>query len=143
MKYVMGSCGAVHNFTLLKGDIGHLWDASEVHAQDMKDYGNVPGEEIDVAVNTGTNWLEFECRSVSGSLRSIDQWYEPYDMKYYKGLWGKAVMESRFKKQGIYERDEHIRDNPHKVWEKAERGIKATPVQTNVVKVVGRRKMKL
>jgi hypothetical protein len=124
MKYVFGSCGAVRDFTVLKADIGHLWDAREAHVQDMKDYANVPEEEIDVAVNTGTNWLEFACRSVTSSLRSIDQWYEPYDMKYYKGIWGEKVMTLRFRKHGVHEQDEHVRNNPHKVWDRAERKIK-------------------
>ena len=94
-------------------------------------------EEIEQADGVGTNWLEFECRKVTNSLRSIDQWYDPYDTKYYKGLWGEKYMEYRYKRHGIYEKDEHIRKSPYKVWDRAERGIKES-MPTRAMKVAGK-----
>lgn len=117
LKYVFGSCGAVRNFTILGGDIGHSWKASDIQAADMKSYGSVSESEVERATSIPTNWLEFQCRMISGSLRSIDQWFEPYDQKYHKGVWGEKVLEHRFKTRGYQERNAHILANPHKVWE--------------------------
>ena len=138
LKYIFGSSGAVRNFELLKGDIGYTWTANDAQAKDMKAYGQLTDAQIESATDVGTNWLEYQCRLMSCSLRPIDQWLDPYDEKYKKGLWGERVMKHRYKTHGIFEQDELIRQYPHKVWERAERGYKDPSFQNKVKKVVGK-----
>eukprot|EP00934_Nitzschia_sp_Nitz4_P000511 Nitzschia sp. Nitz4//scaffold267_size26297//6637//7974//NITZ4_008266-RA/size26297-processed-gene-0.4-mRNA-1//-1//CDS//3329544896//511//frame0 len=121
MKFVFASCGSIENFTILGGDMGHSWTAGEFHAGDMKTFGTVPEDEIERAISVPTNWLEYQCRLITGSLRPCDRWYEPYDQKYHKGKWGRDVMEHRFNVRGYQETREHLLANPHKVWERIER----------------------
>jgi hypothetical protein len=54
--YVLGSCGAVHNFTTVHaGDIGYHWRASEEQAKEMQFYGTIKDSEVQRAVIEGTN----------------------------------------------------------------------------------------
>lgn len=122
MKFLFASTGVVEDFELLSGDIGYTWTARDAQAADMILY-KVDGKEVDHALATGTNWLEFQCRMVTTSFRGIDKWYDPYDSKYYKGKWGEKVMAYRFKKYGTRFKDPHVLNGPHKVWDLAHRGI--------------------
>jgi hypothetical protein len=138
LRYVLGSCGAVHNFTTLHGDIGYHWRASEEQAKDMQVYGTIKDSEVQRAVIEGTNWLELQCRLATASLRAIDQWYEPYDLQYYKGKWGLAVMEHRYDSLGHYEESEALRDKPWKVWDRSAKGIHTDQtLQNNVMSYIG------
>ena len=122
IKYLLGTTGVGKDFVLLHGDIGYTWIARDAQEEDMIDY-DINDKQVDHATVIGTNWLEFQCRMITGQLRPIDFWYDPYDLKYHKGKWGEAALEHRFKKYGTVFKNLHIRNNPHKVWDLALRGI--------------------
>jgi len=122
MKYVFGTTGVVRDFILLHGDIGYTWTSREAQEDDMID-NEVNDDEIERAAVIGTNWLEFQCRLITGTLRMMDSWYDAYDIRYFKGVWGQAVLEHRFQNYGIRFKDPHVHENPDKVWDLALRGI--------------------
>jgi hypothetical protein len=122
IKFLLGTTGVINNFELLHGDIGYTWIARDAQEEDMIDF-DVDDEQVEHATVIGTNWLEFQCRMITGSLRSMDSWYDPYDLKYHKGKWGEAALEHRFKTYGIRFKNAHVRNSPHKVWDLALRGI--------------------
>ena len=105
----------------------------------MIDY-DINDKQVDHATVIGTNGLEFQCRMITGQLRPIDFWYDPYDLKYHKGKWGEAALEHRFKKYGTVFKNLHIRNNPHTVWDLSLRGIMhdtpAPPSDSKLEKVV-------
>jgi hypothetical protein len=138
LRYVFGSCGAVHNYTTLYGDVGHTWKARPEQSKDMQIYGTLKDSEVKGATKYGTNWLEFQCRLSTGSLRAIDQWYEPYDQNYYKGVWGTKVMDHRYKEHGYYEEDDDVRVRPWVVWDRSVCGVHTDQsMQNNVMSYIG------
>jgi hypothetical protein len=129
LKYIFGSSGAVHDFNVLDADIGYTWKANENQTNDMATYGNLSKADLEKATTIGTNWLEFQCRMITSSLRPVDYWYDPYDAKYYKGVWGEKLMEHRCRKYGLVPHDANIRENPHKVWDLAPHGIREVSIR--------------
>jgi hypothetical protein len=139
LRYIFGSCGAVHNFNTLHGSIGYHWKASPEVGVDMKVYGSIKDSEVEQASGIGMNWLEFQCRLASGNLRSVDLWYEPYDQRIAKAKWGGEVLTHRYEEHGYYEHDQKVREKPWKVWDRSSRGVHVDgALQNNVMGIIGK-----
>lgn len=138
LKYLLGTCGTVNDFQTLDGDIGHTWKASEAQTRDMQSWGGLSDTETQRAASVGMNWLEYECRVLTQSLRPVDHWYDPYDQKYHKASWGEAILVHRYRMHGYYEENDDIRLNPYRVWDESVRGNYGKSIQERVMRMIGK-----
>lgn len=84
-------------------------------------YGVIEEDET-----VGISWLEHRVRLISGSLRSLDLYYEPFDVIEAKKEWGLHVLREKWDRDimngddGDNERQELLGKAPWIVWELAD-----------------------
>ena len=136
LKYIFASCGAVQ-FCTLEGFVGYHWKATPDQVEEMLDFG-LSTKETEQARNVGTNWLEYQCRLISGALRPMDHFYVPYDPRHHKGEWGKEVLVHRYVEHGYYEEDQKFHDHPWLVWDRSTYGVHgANTIKYSVMHWIG------
>jgi hypothetical protein len=84
LRLLFAACGSAE-FCTHKGHIGYEWCS----------YLGSFAQEVDEVVGGRTGWklgwLEHRVRVISGTLRPLDRYYEPYDIVKKKGEWGERV----------------------------------------------------
>ena len=140
LQYIFVSCGVTRDFRIQMGLIGYKWKPTRSVINDMIAYGGISQGEADIheSDDGGVSWLEYQIRFVSGTLRLVDRFYEPYDTKKGKGEWGLEVAEKRYGANGVYEENEKLRRNPWLVWDRSSHGLHGAPtIEHTVLSFIG------
>jgi hypothetical protein len=91
LRLIFASCGTA-GFSALYGDIGYTWrpnyDSEE--ERKLRSKGILTDDEDWPTLN----WLEYQARLVTDSLRPQDMLYQPYDVREGKSDWGMNLLDN-------------------------------------------------
>ena len=96
------TCLATPDFQSLEGDVGYSWSPSRSKFKEHTFVTPSDDEESSDDEDDTVTWLEYQARLVTNALRETDFYFEPYDEKELKAMWGKDLLESREDYQGKY-----------------------------------------
>jgi len=107
LRLLFAACGCADFKTPKARYIGYKWHSSRSEFMDQVEKINPKGHSL--------NWLEYQVRLISGTLRPLDKFYEPYDILAAKSYWGREVLERRAEENSGGKEDDHIL--PWMIWD--------------------------